>query len=61
MNDTSRRALLQSAAALGGASVLGVPLAALAQPARGGVVGSGTTHRPPPLNPAVHSGHATKV
>ncbi len=61
MNDTSRRALLQSAAALGGASVLGVPLAALAQLARGGVVVIGTTQRPRHLNPAVQSGIATMM
>jgi peptide/nickel transport system substrate-binding protein len=61
MNDTSRRALLQSAAALGAGSVLGVPIAALAQAARGGVVAIGTTQRPRHLNPAVQSGLATMM
>ena len=61
MTDTLRRHLLQSAAALGGGSLLGIPMSTLAQAARGGVVVVGTTQRPRHLNPAVQSGIATMM
>lgn len=61
MNDPVRRTLLQSVGAVGGASILGVPIATLAQAARGGVVVIGTTQRPRHLNPAVQSGIATMM
>ena len=59
--DSSRRSLLQAAATLGSASVLGIPLDTLAQAARGGVVVIGSTQRPRHLNPGVQSGIATML
>ena len=61
MTDALRRHLLQSAAALSGAGLMGLPMATLAQAARGGVVVVGTTQRPRHLNPAVQSGIATMM
>ncbi len=52
-----RRTLLQAAAG----SLLGIPLATLAQAARGGVVVIGTTQKPRHLNSAVQSGIATMM
>lgn len=61
MDAPTRRALMQSLAAAAGGAVLGVPMSALAQAARGGVVVIGTTQRPRHLNPAVQSGIATMM
>jgi peptide/nickel transport system substrate-binding protein len=61
MDAPTRRALIQSLAATAGGAILGVPMAALAQAARGGVVVIGTTQRPRHLNPAVQSGIATMM
>ncbi len=61
MDPLSRRRLLQSAALAGSASLFGIPMATLAQAARGGVVVIGTTQRPRHLNPAVQSGLATMM
>jgi peptide/nickel transport system substrate-binding protein len=61
MHHSLRRQVLQSAAAAGGATLLGLPLSTLAQAARGGVIVIGTTQRPRHLNPAVQSGIATMM
>ena len=58
MNILTRRRLLEATAAAS-AGVLGLPLQALAQAARGGVLVIGTTQRPRHLNAAVQSGIAT--
>jgi peptide/nickel transport system substrate-binding protein len=61
MTHPSRRSLLQSGAAMAGATLFGWPLHALAQAARGGVVVIGTTQKPRHLNAAVQSGIATMM
>ena len=55
MNSISRRHLMQA----GVGTLMGMPLAALAQAARGGVLVIGTTQKPRHLNAAVQSGIAT--
>lgn len=55
MNAWTRRDLLQA----GAGSLFGIPLAVLAQSAKGGVVVFGTTQKPRHLNSAVQSGIAT--
>lgn len=55
----TRRQLLQTAAASTGGLFMGMPLSALAQAAKGGVIVIGTTQRPRHLNSAVQSGIAT--
>ncbi len=55
MNSISRRQLMQA----GVGTLMGMPLAALAQAARGGVLVIGTTQKPRHLNSAVQSGIAT--
>ncbi len=61
MESIARRQWLQLAGMMAGGSVLGVPMSALAQAARGGVVVIGSTQRPRHLNPAVQSGIATMM
>jgi peptide/nickel transport system substrate-binding protein len=61
MNAFQRRDLLKALAATGGGSILGLPMAALAQAARGGTLVIGTTQRPRHLNPGVQSGIATMM
>lgn len=61
MNAFQRRDLLKALAATGGGSVLGLPMTALAQAARGGTLVIGTTQRPRHLNPGVQSGIATMM
>ena len=55
MNSISRRHLMQA----GVGTLMGMPLAALAQAARGGVLVIGSTQKPRHLNSAVQSGIAT--
>ena len=55
MNSLQRRHFLQASAG----TLFGIPLATLAQAARGGVVVVGTTQKPRHLNSAVQSGIAT--
>lgn len=59
--DTRRRRMLQASGALAGSSILGIPMAALAQAAKGGVVVIGSTQKPRHLNSAVQSGIATMM
>lgn len=60
MNYLTRRRLIGTTAAAS-AGLLGLPLQALAQAARGGVLVIGTTQRPRHLNAAVQSGVATMI
>ncbi|MEZ5657987.1 MAG: ABC transporter substrate-binding protein [Burkholderiaceae bacterium] len=59
MNSWNRRRMLGATAAASAASMLGMPLLAGAQGARGGVLVVGTTQKPRHLNSAVQSGSAT--
>jgi peptide/nickel transport system substrate-binding protein len=61
MHAPNRRDLIKAAAAAAGGSLFGIPMQALAQAARGGVVVIGTTQRPRHLNPGVQSGIATMM
>ncbi|MGE0802583.1 MAG: ABC transporter substrate-binding protein, partial [Lautropia sp.] len=58
---THRRALLGTLAYGSAATICGIPLATLAQAARGGTVVLGTTQKPRHLNSAVQSGWATMM
>jgi peptide/nickel transport system substrate-binding protein len=61
MQTLDRRDLIKAAAAVSAASLMGVPMASLAQAARGGLAVIGTTQRPRHLNPGVQSGIATMM
>lgn len=61
MTQVSRRTLMKAALGAGAASLFGIPLSALAEAARGGVVVLGTAAKPRHLNPAVQSGIATML
>ena len=58
---TTRRHLMQAAAATAAGSVMGIPMHVLAQAARGGTVVIGSTQKPRHMNPAVQSGIATMM
>ncbi len=59
MTSWNRRRMLGASAAASAAGILGMPMLAGAQAARGGVLVVGTTQKPRHLNSAVQSGSAT--
>jgi peptide/nickel transport system substrate-binding protein len=61
MQNMVKRDFLKLAAAGSAASIMGIPMHALAQAAKGGVVVIGTTQKPRHLNSAVQSGIATMM
>ena len=61
MHQPTRRQLLQAATLAAPTTLFGLPVAALAQAARGGTLVIGTTQKPRHLNSAVQSGIATMM